>query len=452
MAKSTPWAVLLCKFKDRTEPELPKEKFELLFTTQGQALWNMTRFFDDNSHGAIDVTGSKVFGWFEIDANLADYQNGTMSRNEMMKRAQDAAIANKVPLSSFYGVVLTSNVAIGGAFGGFFAATVSPGACGDHRYVYNNGSQAFGQEMGHGYGLNHSRLDGSTADYQDMWDAMSTGNAFSGSDPTFGARGPGLNAANMRYMKWLDESRVWKATDPKRAIQEVVTLRPLHRRDLSGYLAAEIPPYGGTGFSGYLIELRLREGWDSGIPRPAVLVHQLRTGNSYIMPGTGGNVDLVKGDRFQRGGGAPWAPTYAVEVLDIDAANRNATVGLHYQPARLPHFEIFSKVIGSIGVDGGGLVIGPGGVSPVGPWNPMAGVLKHVAALEAADLISETQLRFALRRNELGEIARIVAAEIAEIDAFGAPAPPDVAVVPERGAIKRRTKTNVPKKKPARRR
>jgi hypothetical protein len=44
--------------------------------------------------------------------------------------------------------------------------------------------------MGHGFGLNHSRKDGSDVDYQDQWDIMSTiGNAFSTSDNDYGARG-----------------------------------------------------------------------------------------------------------------------------------------------------------------------------------------------------------------------------------------------------------------------
>src|SRR5207245_10596279 len=86
-----------------------------------------------------------------------------------------------------------------------------------------------GQEMGHGYGLVHSRVDGSTADYQDPWDTMSTWNScYSAVDPNYGLIGPGLNAANMRNMGWLDESRVWKPSSA--AFAEQIELRPLHMR------------------------------------------------------------------------------------------------------------------------------------------------------------------------------------------------------------------------------
>src|SRR5205085_334431 len=112
--------------------------------------------------------------------------------------------------------------------------------------------------MGHGYGLGHSRRDGSDEDYQDRWDIMSTANAFSVSDPDYCARGPGLNAWNMRGRGWLNESRVWK---PQSIVfDQVVELRPLHRRDLSGWLAAELPPSDGDGGHGrYLVEFRLKE-------------------------------------------------------------------------------------------------------------------------------------------------------------------------------------------------
>jgi hypothetical protein len=126
-----------------------------------------------------------------------------------------------------------------------------------------------GQEMGHGYGLDHARLQGSNADYQDPWDVMSTA-AWPGmqaSHPEFGIVGPGLNAWNMRGRGWLDESRVW--TVPAPSWDETVQLRPLHRTDLSGFLAAQIGEY--------LVGFRVPERWDAAIPRACILVHRFKT-------------------------------------------------------------------------------------------------------------------------------------------------------------------------------
>ena len=134
----------------------------------------------------------------------------------------------------------------------------------DIRYVMGNGMEAWGQEMGHGFGLDHSRLDGSDVDYQDPWDVMSTANAYFDVDPNYGHRGPGLNAWNMRGRKWLDESRIWKH-GPGSPFAKNVVIRPLHRRDLSGDLGLELP---GIGVGGpYLLEYRTRADWDSAIPR-----------------------------------------------------------------------------------------------------------------------------------------------------------------------------------------
>ena len=38
-------------------------------------------------------------------------------------------------------------------------------------------------EMGHVYGLQHSRISGSTDDYKDPWDIMSAASVYSASDP-----------------------------------------------------------------------------------------------------------------------------------------------------------------------------------------------------------------------------------------------------------------------------
>ena len=66
-----------------------------------------------------------------------------------------------------------------------------------------------GQEMGHGYGLDHSRLEGLSDDYRDPWDIMSTwDNVFMAPHPNYGLVGPFLNAANMNGRGWLAPQRV----------------------------------------------------------------------------------------------------------------------------------------------------------------------------------------------------------------------------------------------------
>ena len=54
-------------------------------------------------------------------------------------------------------------------------------------------------------------------------------------------------------------------------------------RSLPGFLAAEIP-------GGYLVEFRVREGWDGAIPRAAVLIHRFESDGWFLMPGNLGRL------------------------------------------------------------------------------------------------------------------------------------------------------------------
>jgi hypothetical protein len=232
--------------------------------------------------------------------------------------AKAAAAANGVNLASFFGVVVVMNVATD-LFGG-----------GGRQAVCDNNSMQpslLGQEMGHGYGLEHSRVDGSTADYQDPWDIMSTANAFEAADANYGFIGPFLNAANMESQGWLDESRVYDASNVGRA---VVQLRPLNRHDLSGYLAVRL--------SRYFFEFRVQASWDGAIPSPAVLVHRFEDGHSYIMAGNKGQYALLAGDFFEMGDpNARFRPYARVDVEKIDPSSQTATLGLFERPAdRIP--------------------------------------------------------------------------------------------------------------------
>jgi hypothetical protein len=66
--KNLPWAVILCRFKDSTPDaavEKPIGRFYREAFTPGSG--GLVEYWRDVSLGVIDITGSKVFGWVEVE-------------------------------------------------------------------------------------------------------------------------------------------------------------------------------------------------------------------------------------------------------------------------------------------------------------------------------------------------------------------------------------------------
>jgi hypothetical protein len=320
--QKTPWAVLLCKFSDDTSAPPPRDHFELLFTdVQGRDPFNMVDFFWDMSHRKLDLRGSLVFGWYTLPVKKSDYSfnvpgSTKLSRFQLWDLCRQAAVSAGVDLSKFAGVLALMNGPVD-----LFGLLNWMGAFAD---TTNSEPSLLGQEMGHGYGLDHSRRDGTTADYTDPFDVMSTPTTmFMTQHPPYGRIGPGLNAAAMRSRGWLDERRVWSKPDV--AIHERVELRPLHRHELFGNLAIELGEF--------LVEYRQKERWDAAFPRSCVLVHRMIDNHTYIMAGENGELDLGSGDRFSHGvRGNLFYPYASVEVVRIDEALERAIVRVEYSP------------------------------------------------------------------------------------------------------------------------
>ena len=407
---NTPWAALLCKFSDDDSEPFERAFSERLFTSAGSGSLNMVDYFADCSHGDAYVSGSQVFGWYTLDKKRSEYAGSGpnwQGRLDLVNWARQAAADAGDDLSGFYGVVVCMNVATD-VFGGSGQLAVCD--------LNSMQPSILGQEMGHGYGLSHSRIDGSTDDYQDPWDTMSTANAYSASHSEFQSVGPGLNAWNMRGQGWLDEARVWRGGE---SFDSTLVLRPLHRRDLPGLLAAELP-------GGFLAEFRVQERWDAGIPRPAVLVHRFDENRSYLMPGVGGTSDLTEGDKFERGSQViPWVGFTSLEVLDIDAGARTARLRVQHVPRqRQPHeFEgIFGQLIGGVGVDGGGIIVLPGGrVVPVPPWDPMIRILEQIALYRESANIGNAPLHESVQRLALQRIAAESTKQLSRLQVFESP-------------------------------
>lgn len=61
---ATPWAMVLCTYPDATvRPDWQRASFDALFAPGTQGLAD---YFRDVSYGAIDISGSRVFGWFTL--------------------------------------------------------------------------------------------------------------------------------------------------------------------------------------------------------------------------------------------------------------------------------------------------------------------------------------------------------------------------------------------------
>ena len=416
----TPWAILLTKFNDNNDEPFPRLRYEEIFTSAGSGKWNMVDYFRDMSQGKLDLSGSQVFGWYTLDKATADYTGSGLNpsgRNDLLQWAKDKATDESVNLGDFHNVVVVLNSGRD-LFGGLNGVV-----CGDdgaNRALSGLSPSFLGQEMGHGYGLNHSRREGSTVDYTDPFDVMSVDAGRSAPHPIytdldpFGQPvyeiGPGINAANMWSKGWLDMTRVW--TDPGTArISTAVQLRPLHSRELPGYLAAR--------FGEYFIEFRMNTGWDALVP-PCVLVHRFDSGISYLVPDEDGN------DTFRAGSSISTQENlsvlgsgFSIRVKAIDTTNQVATVSLARAPAQIPRIfpqegpyqTPWIKWLEAASL-GEAVVILDGKAVSIPRNSPAYGILENVAMIGNSSPLMSERLQTSIREEAMTNIARLSQTEI----------------------------------------
>jgi len=224
----------------------------------------------------------------------------------------------------------------------------------------------------------------------------------------------GLNAWCMRSRGWLDESRVFQSVD--NCSTDLIQLRSLHRRDLPGFLAADL--------GSYRVEYRPQQRWDSAFPRSSVFVHSFSDNHSYVMAGTGGNYDLVAGDVFEVGDPKAIAGTTTrVDVVSIDDDALTATVRLQHCRRVVNWPELVGTVLGGVAFDGaGGILIG-GHFYPIPPRGPETEILQQLVSYLNVSGVSDVRLRMQAQRAALGAIAKATAVRAAQLQTLRTPAP-----------------------------
>jgi hypothetical protein len=272
-------------------------------------------------------------------------------------------------------------------------------------------------EVGHAIGLaSHSRLEGSAAEYGDLWDVMSVYSVYYNSAGVIATQtpyytfGPGLNAVNMDIVGWLDPARVFIGSG-----SSTFRLRPLHRRDLPGWLAAKLT----IGPETIYLEFRVADGWDSSIPRACVLAHRRSThpGDGHPCsellltlkddPVVAPRPDLRQGDSLERGDATDPFGFYArVQVSQIDIANQEATISVYVRHRR--QIEPAATLYGAVTSDGGGLVWTPGrGFVKVPPRSPLLRLVELVADYESLQLMSSADDQYGADRLSVEQLVKM---------------------------------------------
>jgi hypothetical protein len=380
MITQAPCAFLLVKLAGSPDEPITTAAAEQMFTKAGQGTLNVVDWFDENSHGNVDMSGNEVFGWLQLADSLAGYQAklaaGTYGRTSIIDLGRAAATAAQIDLSKFSVVVVVTNVGLD-LFGGMGFTCCTAASAGKQFWELQAAPSVLCQEMIHGLGVyEHTRRDGSDADYADPYDVMSMFAAYAGHHPNYPGLpiGPGLNAAFMQRCGWLDPTRV-------APLGAGVTLRPLHRRDLPGALYARV--------GSYFVEYRPAQRWDVGFTS-VVLVHYIKNNTSYLVTELQvGSPAFAWGDPL-----APFSERGSIQLDAIDDAAGTATITTSFTPARrVPLDGPALSLRQSEFVDAGGLVFLGGKIVRIPPRSPELQLVETAAALVS---LAETALPPAL--------------------------------------------------------
>lgn len=269
---SVKWSVLLCRFTDGGAVPQNADFYRDMFLNQRAG--GLATYVDDISYGGINLNGSDVHGWYNMNITVAQGQglNRGGRVDACVNAAKNAASdAYQFPSGNHVAVITFPSIDMFGWNGGAFLP-----------YDVDVGGMA--HEVGHGISLNHSFSDdpnyknaswAAIGEYDDPWDVMSWGNAFRVPTTRFGDGPVGLNAFHLDRMGWLPRSRIF-TFGADGVANRTMTLAALDHPDAGGSLLIRVPFDPSDLNRYYTIELRRKTNWDGGIPADIVLIHEVK--------------------------------------------------------------------------------------------------------------------------------------------------------------------------------
>jgi hypothetical protein len=265
------WAVLLCRFKDLPGNPAIENLFRGMFRPGATAL---VEYWRDVSLGVVDISGSRVMGWFELD--ITREQAGGKNRRFLIDKAVQAAKrSGQDPESGFFSqiAVFTHDWARDDAprlpedqLGKYWIDGSSDG----HRVSapphLQNGA-GIAHEMGHGFDLTHDLKYGDP--YSIMSYATST---ISFLHPALNVLfGPEVSLPHLIRAGWMYHHRVFVEDVGWLARSEGITIPLSPISELSAHANLGIMLSSGND-SDYCLEYVTPTGWNQAIPNAVVAI------------------------------------------------------------------------------------------------------------------------------------------------------------------------------------
>jgi hypothetical protein len=109
---ANPCAFILVRFADDPSTPISVNEAKTLFTVQGRGRMYLVDYFDEITHGRVDMSGNAVFGWYDLGWTRQDYLDQrarTGDRTVLIAEARRVARANGAPIDSFAATIVASN-------------------------------------------------------------------------------------------------------------------------------------------------------------------------------------------------------------------------------------------------------------------------------------------------------------------------------------------------------
>jgi M6 family metalloprotease-like protein len=279
---SKPAATILCRFADSTgtTPHSPSW-FDTLVS--GTSKPGIDHFWREVSYNNINLSGSQVFGWYNLPHDRAYYFDVTGKAQLNLLAQECTGVANaQVNFPDYTTINLMFNEDLdGSAWGGWKTLTADGltktyGMTWMPPWGYENVG-VLGHEMGHSYGLPHSSGPYNQV-YDSWWDVMSSAGLGNNCnrDATYGCMAMHTISAHKDKLGWIPASQKYTATT---ASDQNITIERLGANASGDYAMATIP-IGGSSSVFYTLEARRFVGYDGHVRGEAIVIHKVDTTNA----------------------------------------------------------------------------------------------------------------------------------------------------------------------------